>query len=419
MNILINGYYDDFSRFFIALKKDLKKKNAKVYFHHSYFSGFLYSFLRLHRSVWISFQAYVFSKFRKDVIQANFKRVSKEYNLQYVIEYHSKLHKKKFDDQLKNLAVAYILILENFLSLKKIELIISSGDSRLFNRVLKSIAEKNRIKILYFEQGPFNTTIIDSKGVNANCSFRYVNSENKLSRNKAKVSQIKYNRCRIYRGLDLILQFLLNALNLYPIDLVEKWKYDKSIILESSKFKTKELKEYILIILQVPYDANMIIHSPLVKSSSHMLECVMNSITTETKIVVREHPLFIGKYEKSLYEFIEKNSNVFIDKTDLKSSIRNSSAIVVNNSTVGVEAIKFKKKILVLGDCYYDNLKEVIKIKNLKDLKVHLNSSGNLNAESNGNYNLSMLCDNLIEGHFRNKDLSFTSLIAKGITDGF
>ena len=100
---------------------------------------------------------------------------------------------------------------------------------------------------------------------------------------------------------------------------------------------------------------------------SHILKWTFQNLPLGIDLVVREHPNFIGSYEKELYNFIKTNDNIIsLDNFDLKTSINNSIIVVVNNSTVGIEAILQNKKLVVLGDCYYDKIKCVFKFENNK-----------------------------------------------------
>ena len=49
MLILSIGYYDDFARFFLEIKKEFKKENKSIDFKYLslYFSGYLYFVVRL------------------------------------------------------------------------------------------------------------------------------------------------------------------------------------------------------------------------------------------------------------------------------------------------------------------------------------------------------------------------------------
>lgn len=368
--------------------------------------------MRLHFSSWVSMHAWLFTKFRFGKIQKARNMILQEYDLEYVIQYHARLFPLVKKEILINEAIAYFLIIEKMIDRYKIDAIISSGDSRMVNRVLKELAVKKRKKIFYFEQGPFGTTILDTKGVNANCSFRF-SSEVSTSLNhtslKAENTQ-KFRRNPLYRGLDKFFQIILYPFNLYPPDIYELKPQKTTKNNRPKQENTKWSSGYILLILQVPFDANMVLHSPLFNSSTDILKQIVELVPNQV-IVVREHPLFKNMYENELYETIDQFENIRIDTNNLKNSIKNSKMVVVNNSTVGIEVVKFKKKVIVLGDSYYDQLKEVVKINNIEELRYHLNNP--LEIYSNSHMDLEKLCLHFLPGHFRNKDLSFTKNIVK------
>ena len=169
-------------------------------------------------------------------------------------------------------------------------------------------------------------------------------------------------------------------------------------------------EKYILLILQVPFDVNMVLHSPNFNSHLEIVNYVYKSLPKGHSLVIREHPLYKSKYEKEIYHLIRDNSNVYIDvNSKLEDVINNSSIVVVNNSTVGIESIAKFKKTIVLGDCYYDRDEICFKFKN--DLPQLFNDV--LSSELNEKHIIEFLhnfCFKfLIEGHFRDEEIKKTT----------
>ncbi|MBQ0668190.1 hypothetical protein J7S63_20290, partial [Providencia rettgeri] len=286
------------------------------------------------------------------------------------------------------------------------DLVIISGDERIPTKILSYVAHKLNIRVLYFEQGPFGTTILDEIGVNANCSFR--GNSNQESSDKKKLMQIlekkeKWLGYKKYRVLDIIHQVLFPSkypeITKYKLSLAKKNKHPFSV------WKTE--KNIILLVLQVPEDVNMVCHSPYFENHYDIVKYVYSSIPVGYKLVVREHPLYKNKYESELYDFIAKN-NIMIDSAgSLKEKIQKSSLVIVNNSTVGLEAMTYNKSIIVLGNSYYDNPEFTYKFngENLHDLII----TAIVNPKDSNSINqwLNYLFNNqFLSGHFRDKDLS-------------
>lgn len=386
MNILCLGYQDKFSRFYILISKALKHDgvNHSIYIHSYFLSGYLFSVLRFYRSSLMSYHALFKSltnkkKYDKIVKNNNtYKGIHLEDVIQFNLNYNPKTPKQK----LKRLAVAYIEIYSRFFDTKKPDLIVSLGDSRMPFEIALHIAKTKKIKIYYIEQGPFNTTVFDETGVNANASLlsKYNNFKNKIQNpldiiNNEPIidkSNDTYLRLPFLRGLDYLLEFLFNKSPFFPIDLYKEGSKNRVKQKQIGKIDTNSKKTYLLA-LQVPFDVNMIYHSPLFKNHFAMIQSVYKNLPKNTHLILREHPVYKGKYNKNIYEFVKRSKHISIDnETSLEDLFNSISALIVNNSTMGIEAIFRGLKVLVLGNAYYTHENLCIKLNRIEDLKNNL-----------------------------------------------
>jgi capsular polysaccharide export protein len=431
MKILAIGYYDDYARFFLSIKKTLEKKDNNINFKYLniYFSGFLYwLFNNKEFTNIISFKAWMKvllnkSKYEKVIMNQYYKNI----NLDSIIRFDKTLNKLNEEDSklLKLQACSYIDIIEQLLIDYRPNILLLSDDSKLVIEIIDLFAKKYKIKTFYFEQGPFGTTILDNKGVNANASIRnillndvYDNFENKKEKidnffNRDKDN--KYKRNPIYRASDYILECVFKFTPFLPIDLrryntinnnTEIYQFLKL----NKKLDKKIFKEdnNILLILQVPFDVNLVYHSPLFENHYDVVNTVFNSIPDGYNLIIREHPLYKSKYENELYEIIKDNQNIYLDiDSNLSDTMENSSIIIVNNSTVGIESIAKFKNTIVLGNSYYDNNQICFKLENKEELDTLIKKALTikLNKKLIVDY-LYKLCFNfLIDGHFRDNNL--------------
>ncbi len=429
MRIMAVGYYDDFARFFLSIKKELKKevKNVEFSYLSLYFSGYLYFLVRLQSSTYFSFKVWINKIFKqtryRDIINNN--KVYKGIELDSVIKYHMLLDASN-EMNLKLQAISYIDIIEKYFKKNRPDILLLSSDSKLSIEIFDIKAKELDIKTYYFEQGPFGTTILDDKGVNANASFRNQlfeldNTSIELKEEKIKKffqrkRSIKYKRNPIYRGSDYILQFILSKIGLLPIDI--KMQKEVKIITDEYinllKNKYAEDKTIFLLVLQVPYDVNMVYHSPFYNNHFEVVQDVYKNLPQNSQLLVREHPLYKGKYEKGLYTFMYKN-HISLDTNDLYSSIDKADVTIVNNSTVGIEAISKFKPVVVLGNSYYDNDRICLKLREKSNLHNLLNDAINCEIDKD-NILLFLDCflnDYLIDGHFRDTKLLSAKIIAK------
>ena len=115
------------------------------------------------------------------------------------------------------------------------------------------------------------------------------------------------------------------------------------------------------------------------------------------------------------YDYIKKNPTVFLDQSiSLNSSIKKANVVVVNNSTVGLEAIVKGKSVLALGNSYYDSSEICLKLDNRKDLQHYLKKSLSYTPSQGKVYDFlfQLINQELVEGFITDKNL----IAAKQIT---
>ena len=426
-NIICLGFYDDFARFFLSISSELKKRNKNIRFNYFslYTSGWLYFIFRFRPASFISlkvkFNLIIHYKHYKKILSENY-LFYKDINLSEVIKYH-KLLNPSDEVKLQLQALSYIDILTQVITNIEPKLLILSGDSRMASEILKALGKIKNIPILFFEQGPFKTTIFDIEGVNANCSFRYkeinyINKNNIDVKKKENISFLNrerksnYFRTPFLRIFDYLAQPILNIISLYPEDI----KTQDTFVFSNKRTYNNVIKtsgsesNYFLLILQVPFDANMVYHSPFFKSHFEIVENIYNNMPKNIKLIVREHPLHKNKYENELYDFMIKNK-LSLDIGALDKSINNAKAIIVNNSTVGIEAIANNKIVVVLGDSYYDHDAVCLKLKNKNEISLILNKAiyHKVNKDNNILFMHEFIYGFLIDGHFRDSNLETPS----------
>ncbi len=430
--ILAIGYYDDYARFFLYIEKELKlvKTNLVFFYINIYLSGFLYTLFNKFRiTTLISYKAWFSVLLNKKKYLDCIKNVDyKGVNLNEITKFDTKLNNYDHNkiNSLKLQACAYIDIVIDIFESYKPDLLLLSDDSRLVIEIMNHFAKFYEVNVLYFEQGPFRTTIFDNKGVNANASIRDVKLEVSELNFNEKLEKINnfferpksknYIRIPFYRGMDYIAQLILSKISFFPIDLkngkikvVNKDLY--SLVLDKKnnlKILDENEKLNILLVLQVPFDVNLVYHSPLFKNHYEIVKNVHEAMPSNCNLIIREHPLYRSRYEQELYYIIKNEPNIFIDvESKLDEMILKSSIVIVNNSTVGIESIAKFKNTVVLGNSYYDKEEICFKLKNKEDLKLTILEafSSQLNKNNIIDYLYKLCFDFLIEGHYKDSDL--------------
>ncbi|MBE8607848.1 hypothetical protein [Vibrio sp. OPT10] len=418
MNVFFIGYYDDFSRFFLTLKHSFKKydKDINVNYYSLYFSGFLYWLIRSRGVTLISFKAMFLSFIKKrqyNKVDDNYRGI----DVGLMIDYHVKLGVNP--NNLKRQACAYVDVLFNEFEKLDPKIVICSSDSRLIAEVLKGIAKKYNTQLFFFEQGPYGTTVIDKFGVNANSSIRgFVSGENRIiDRQVSEINEfpkrenkLKYKRFFLYRLCDFFLERILNPIDFYPVDITKSTSFN--LIKPTSNISKNNLsnskKRKFLLILQVPFDVNMVNHSPFFSNHYEIVKSVSEALPENSELIIREHPLFYNKYELDLYNYIDKHSLILDSSTPLDEAINNCDVVIVNNSTVGLEAISLNMPTVVLGDSFYDSSEICIKLDSIARLNICLRQALEFKIDKSKKIGFldKYYFDYLFEGHFRDNDLT-------------
>ncbi len=188
--------------------------------------------------------------------------------------------------------------------------------------IAKIIAKKLNKKLLFFENGFLpKRTQVDCKGVNA---------LNSVIRD--------YN---FYKNL--------SSYNELPKALEKREFVGKQITTNTSL-----PNEYIFVPFQVAYDSQIIQFSNF--KGMEELFFLISEIANKLKkhFIFKEHPSDrVSNYEK-LHKIAQKHPFIdFANNIDTQSLIQNAKAIITINSSVGMEALLFEKKVFVLGEAFY------------------------------------------------------------------
>lgn len=171
--------------------------------------------------------------------------------------------------------------------------------------------------------------------------------------------------------------------------------------------------------MQVPMDVNMIYHSPNFKNHYSILKDIYENLPKNSKLILREHPIYKGKYEKELYKYAKSNNLSFDTNANLKESLNMTDVVIVNNSTVGIEAIAYKKPVVVLGDTYYDYPEICIKYNKENQLKDVLKKAIAFKPKEQfiNIFLYTFFFNHLIDGFITDKNLNASDIIAKKVID--
>lgn len=194
------------------------------------------------------------------------------------------------------------------------------GGYAIAQKIAILIARKLGIRVFHFENGLLpNTTVMDYKGTN------FFNS---VPRSRSFYDNIQ----NTFKQTSLVVRGSVKPAK-------------ESIILP---------KKYIFCPFQVALDTQVLMNSPWVFDMVqfyHIIERMVKNTEEDLIFVIKEHPS-CGKEYANLHN-LNNPRIVFANSNNTEDLIKNSEMIITINSTVGIEAMIFEKKVITLGNAFY------------------------------------------------------------------
>jgi capsular polysaccharide export protein len=190
------------------------------------------------------------------------------------------------------------------------------------------IAKTLNKRILYFENGALpDTTTMDWQGINF---------DNALPRERA------FYEARIPEVTRK------PAVTLHP-----RAPKNSAKFAPDPHFKLPD--RYIFVPFQVDHDTQLLCHSPHIADMEALYRFIEKSLTfcedSDTVILFKEHPSALRDYS---HLHSSTNSRLrFANGVSTQTLIENAEAIVTINSSVGIEALLYHKRVITLGNTFY------------------------------------------------------------------
>jgi capsular polysaccharide export protein len=131
---------------------------------------------------------------------------------------------------------------------------------------------------------------------------------------------------------------------------------------------------YIFIPFQVDTDSKMILFSPWIKTMRQLFDEVMalSDRFPEYQFIFKEHPSSHRDY-RALHDHVPSNRGFFANEYSTQTLIENAAAVITISSTVGIEAMLFSKKVIVIGQTFYAIPDLTLIARNAGELESALN----------------------------------------------
>ncbi|MCI5059465.1 MAG: hypothetical protein MRY79_00170 [Alphaproteobacteria bacterium] len=121
-------------------------------------------------------------------------------------------------------------------------------------------------------------------------------------------------------------------------------------------------KQYAYFALHVDPEASTLICAPYHANQTAVIEALSKNMPLSSVLLVKEHPIMIGKRPKDFYKKIAQMPNVVLvdHEEDSHELIKHASLVVTITGTVGWEALLHQKPLLLLARTPYLTIKEGI-----------------------------------------------------------
>jgi len=283
-------------------------------------------------------------KFKSKVLRVafsycNYEKIDLSYKFKEIENKYSGIKKLIYKNFIKFQAPLIYCFYKNAILKYNPKLIIMWNGIKYPQYILNDLAKELEVKTMFFENGFLpDTTQADCKGVN------YLNS---VPREQSFYEKLEYYKQPL------------------PDKLIPRVPVRK---LQGDEIDLN--RDYIFIPFQVNYDSQIIRFSPSIKSMEELFETV-NEIADKFKIdfIFKVHPSDrVTDYSKLLKK---AKNNVYFAINPTNELIKNAKAVITINSSVGIESLLFNKRVISLGEAFY-NIDGIVKHSNNKDELVKI-----------------------------------------------
>lgn len=274
--------------------------------------------------------------------------------------------------------------IESFFKKFKVDVVFIYNGTTVVEKIVSIIAKSLNVKLIFIEEGYFRpfTVSLDTQGITADNSvprsrefYESVQLDDYLFQNFIKkpmqLDHVKTEYESLVRKLfnkgkyRIINRFLSYIGFQIKSDHLINYKYTWFKITNSfRKQKIEPLKiptKYIFVPLQVHSDSQVLLQSPNVSSMEQLIEIVTQAVATYNEkynenysVIFKEHPKDYVEYRRRYGKKIFGCKTVFVRNYSTQQLIINAAAVVTINSTVAIESLMFHKKVVSLGNAFYN-----------------------------------------------------------------
>lgn len=156
------------------------------------------------------------------------------------------------------------------------------------------------------------------------------------------------------------------------ISLFFKKKYRNSFINKNFISTIDKYTPFIYFPLHQEPERNLLIDSPYYTNQIEVIKNISISLPVDYTLLVKEHPVqrVLGWRETSYYKQIMDMPNVIMVHPSVKPDIllKQCSLVITVTGTAGMEALFYKKSVILFTENFYSSIPSVIKIDHIENL---------------------------------------------------
>lgn len=146
-------------------------------------------------------------------------------------------------------------------------------------------------------------------------------------------------------------------------------------------------KEYIFVPFQVNTDSQIVLFSPWIKNMMELVNYFAN-ISSQLgdqmpHIVFKPHPACDQNYDALITQYSDHEKLHFDTQTPTPVLIQHANAVATINSTVGIESLLLNKKLITIGQAFYQLSGLTLNVDNQQALAESLQTVQNWQPEQN------------------------------------
>lgn len=143
-------------------------------------------------------------------------------------------------------------------------------------------------------------------------------------------------------------------------------------------YKEIPSNKFIYYPFHVPMDVALTVRAPLFVDQYYLIDYISRNIPDGYSLAIKEHPAMIGVVEyRRIRDLLKRNDNIVFLKPEINNHqvMKKMELLLTVNSKTGAESLMQGKKVICLGDAFYNKSNSICYVDNIDHLYKHINQA--------------------------------------------